>query len=671
VANRLASATSPYLLQHADNPVDWYEWGDEAFDEARRRDVPVLLSVGYAACHWCHVMAHESFEDGATAAQMNAGFVNVKVDREERPDVDAVYMQAVQALTGHGGWPMTAFLTPAGQVFHAGTYYPPAARPGLPSFGQVLDAVATAWRERRGDVLRSGAQIAQALAGQTMPSGPRPPQDRDLAVAVDVLASELDHEHGGFGREPKFPPSMALEWLLRHHVRTGDDRALAMVAATCEAMARGGMYDQLGGGFARYSVDRAWVVPHFEKMLYDNALLLGVYLHWWGVSGSALAERVVRETVAFLLRDLRTAAGGFASALDADADGVEGLTYAWTPSQLREVLGDSDGAWAAALLTVTPTGTFEPASSTLQLRVDPDDPDRWERVRAALLAARAERPQPARDDKVVAGWNGLAVAALARAGTRLREPAWVEAAVVAGELLAEVHVDGSGRLRRVSRDGVAGTPAGVLEDYAEVVDGFLALLQATGDAVWYERAATLLEVVLTRFADEAGDLHDTADDATDVRLGRRPSDPTDNATPSGRSAAAHALLTFAALSGSDRHRRAAEQALGTTQALAVRAPRFVAWGLAAAEALLDGPVEVAVVGGAGDLRRDELLTVARAAGRPGAVVLAGTAGGSVPRVPLLRDRRLVDGRAAAYVCRGFVCERPVTDPEALRVQLSG
>jgi uncharacterized protein YyaL (SSP411 family) len=672
VPNRLARATSPYLLQHADNPVDWFEWGDEAFDEARRRDVPVLLSVGYAACHWCHVMAHESFEDEATAAEMNEHFVNVKVDREERPDVDAVYMEAVQVMTGHGGWPMTAFLTPQGRVFHAGTYFPPTSRPGMPSFRQVLEAVTQAWRTRRDEVETSGARIGTALAHRQLSGGSRPPDAALLDAAVTVLAGDFDHEHAGFGRQPKFPPSMALEWLLRHEARTGRADALAMVAATCEAMARGGMYDQLGGGFARYSVDRGWVVPHFEKMLYDNALLLQVYLHWWQASGQPLARRVVHETAEFVLRDLRTPQAGFASALDADAAGVEGLTYAWTPSQLAQVLGEADGAWAAGLLEVTARGTFEHGSSTLQLHRDPDDPARWARVRAALLAARTTRPQPARDDKVVAGWNGLMVTALAQAGTVLGQPAWLEAARQAGELLARVHVDADGRLRRVSRDGVAGAPPGVLEDYAEVADGWLTLLQATGDPVWLTRAAALLDTVLDRFADEGGELYDTADDATDARLGRRPQDPTDNATPSGRSAAAHALLTYAALTGSHRHRAAAEQALATAAALAPRAPRFVSWALAAAEALLDGPVEVAVVAERDDPTRSAMLRAAARSRRPGLVVVAGGPHDAASAaVPLLRDRPGLDGAATAYVCRGFVCERPTTEVEALAGQLRG
>ena len=665
--NRLAASTSPYLLQHADNPVEWFEWGDDAFAEAARRDVPVLLSVGYSACHWCHVMAHESFEDPATAAVMNERFVNVKVDREERPDVDAAYMEAVQALTGSGGWPMTAFLTPQGRVFYAGTYYPDRPRAAMPSFRQVLDAVSDAWRSRRDEVESAGARIAAQLSHRSLATGLGPPDGPALAAAVSVLAEEFDHENAGFGRQPKFPPSMVLEFLLRHHARTAEAGSLAMVEATCTAMARGGIYDQLAGGFARYSVDRAWVVPHFEKMLYDNALLLRVYAHWWRVSGDPLAERVVRETAEFLLRDLLTPEGGFASALDADAAGQEGLTYVWTPDQLVEVLGEEGGAWAAALLAVRP-GTFEHGTSTLQLPRDPDDPQRWAQARRRLLAARSARPQPARDDKVVAAWNGLAVAALAEAGTLLDEPTWVRAAERAADLVVRVHLDGRGRLRRVSRDGRAGEPPAVLEDYADLAEGALALLSATGEPRWLRLADRLLATVLDQFLGEGGELYDTAADATDPRLGRRPQDPTDNATPSGRSAAAQAMLTFAAHTGSARHREVAERALGTAQAMAPRAPRFVAWALAAAEAGVDGPLEVAVVGPPEDPSTAALVGQARMSPRPGLVLVAGPPDDD-PVVPLLRGRGLVQGRPAAYVCRGMRCDRPVTDPDDLRSAL--
>ena len=643
--NRLADATSPYLLQHADNPVDWWEWGTDAFEEARRRDVPVLLSVGYAACHWCHVMAHESFEDEATAAYLNEHFVSIKVDREERPDVDAVYMQATTSMTGHGGWPMTCVLDHDGNPFFAGTYFPDQPRHGQPAFTQVLQALTDAWRERGDDVRRVAGTLRDHLNQQAALASAA----LDATVldgAVELLAREFDGVHGGFGGAPKFPPSMMLELLLRRD----DERSRVMADHTLEAMARSGMYDQLGGGFARYSVDAAWVVPHFEKMLYDNGQLLGVYARW----GTPMGDRVARETADFLLRELRTPEGGFASALDADSEGVEGKFYAWTPAQLVEVLGEDDGAWAAQVYAVTPEGTFEHGSSTLQLLADPDDQERLARVRALLLGARAERVRPERDDKVVAAWNALAVAGLCAAGTLLREPRYVEAAVEAGELLHRVHLV-DGRLRRVSRDGVVGAPMGVLEDHGCVASAYLALLQATGDPVWLDRAGDLLETALARFRAEDGGFHDTADDAE--TLVARPRDPSDNASPSGLSATVHALVEYAALTGSGRHREAAEQAIGTVHGIAERAPRFAGWSLAAAQAMLDGPVEVAVVGPAGPAR-DALEDRARRL--PGAVVLVVDEGDG--GVPLLAGRSAVDGQPAAYVCRGLVCERPVTDP---------
>jgi uncharacterized protein YyaL (SSP411 family) len=666
--NRLASETSPYLLQHADNPVDWQPWGDAAFAEARERDVPVLLSVGYAACHWCHVMAHESFEDAGVAEFLNAHFVAVKVDREERPDVDAVYMEATQALTGHGGWPMTVFTTPEGRPFYCGTYFPPAPRHGMPSFRQLLESVAQTWADRREEVLAAGQRIVGSLAGHGFTGGGEaPPTPDDLDVAVASLSSSYDERRGGFGGAPKFPPSMVLELLLRHHARTGDEQALAMAERTCEAMARGGMYDQLGGGFARYSVDDAWVVPHFEKMLYDNALLLRVYIHLWRATGSPLARRVALDTAGWMLRDLRTPEGGFASALDADTDGVEGLTYVWTPEQIDEVLGPEDGAWAAALLSVTAGGTFEQGTSTLQLLADPDDDDRWASVRSRLLAARDTRQQPARDDKVVAAWNGLAVAALAEAGALLDRPELVDAATETAELLVRVHVV-DGRLRRVSRDGSVGTPAGVLEDYADVAEGLLALLAVTGDPRWLGHTGALLDVVLAHFGDGAGGFYDTADDVVDTALAsmRRAQDPTDNATPSGWSAAAGALLGYAALTGSAEHRTAAEAALGVVARLAGHA-RFAGWGLAVAEALVDGPREVAVVGLPHDPATVALHRAALLGTAPGAAVVAGepdTAG-----VPLLAGRPLVGGRPAAYVCRQFTCDAPTTEPDRLAAAL--
>jgi uncharacterized protein YyaL (SSP411 family) len=675
--NRLGGLTSAYLLQHADNPVDWWPWGAEAFEEARRRDMPVLLSVGYSACHWCHVMAHESFEDAELAEFLNERFLPVKVDREERPDIDAVYMEAVQAATGQGGWPMTVFLTPTGEPFYFGTYFPPAPRHGLPSFRQVLEGVHAAWRDRRDEVGEVSARITADLAARGDvygAAGQAPPTEADLHEAVVELGRSYDDKRGGFGGAPKFPPSMVLEFLLRHHAATGSGAALRMVEDTCTAMARGGIHDQLGGGFARYSVDADWVVPHFEKMLYDNALLLRVYLHLWRATGSEAARRVALSTADFLVAELRTPEGGFASALDADSpepggeggDGHsrEGVFYAWTPEQLSEVLGPEDGARAAALFAVTPDGTFEDGMSVLQLPEDAEDPVWFGSVRARLLDARAARPRPARDDKVVAAWNGLAIAGLAETGALLDRPDLVEAALAAADLLLSVHLTAEGRLLRTSRDGRPGVNAGVLEDYADTAEGFLALYSVTGDDSWLSLSGLLLDHVLDRFTDAAsGALYDTADDAE--QLIRRPQDPTDNATPSGWTAAAGALLSHAALTGSARHRSAAEAALGIVTALGSRAPRFVGWGLAVAEAQLDGPREIAVAGPAGDAATELLHRTALLATAPGAVVAVGVP--DAPGSPLLSDRPLRSGRATAYVCRHFSCDAPVTDP----VELAG
>ncbi|MFE4827401.1 thioredoxin domain-containing protein [Streptomyces sp. NPDC056672] len=680
MVNRLAHETSPYLLQHADNPVDWWPWSAEAFAEARRRDVPVLLSVGYSSCHWCHVMARESFEDTTTAKYMNRHFVCVKVDREERPDVDAVYMEAVQAATGQGGWPMTVFLTGDGEPFYFGTYFPPAPRHGMASFPQVLEGVSAAWTDRREEVAEVAGRIVRELSGRSLAhgGGEGVPGEAELSQALLGLTREYDARHGGFGGAPKFPPSMIVEFLLRHHARTGAEGALQMAADTCEAMARGGIYDQLGGGFARYSVDREWTVPHFEKMLYDNALLCRVYAHLWRATGSDLARRVAVETADFLVRELRTDEGGFASALDADSDDgtgrhAEGAYYVWTPEQLREVLGGPDAEFAAQYYGVTDEGTFAEGAegaSVLQLPQGGGmvDAARVESVRTRLLAAREERPRPGRDDKIVAAWNGLAIAALAETGAYFDRPDLVERATEAADLLVRVHLGdtpGTARLVRTSKDGRSGAHAGVLEDYGDVAEGFLALAAVTGEGTWLEFAGFLLDIVLDRFVAEDGALFDTADDAE--QLIRRPQDPTDNATPSGWTAAAGALLSYAAHTGSEPHRAAAEGALGVVKSLAPRAPRFIGWGLAVAEALLDGPREIAVVGPEEDPAARELHRTALLATAPGAVVASGPADGD--GFPLLTDRPLVGGRSAAYVCRRFVCTAPTTEVGVLRAEL--
>jgi uncharacterized protein YyaL (SSP411 family) len=678
MASRLKNATSPYLLQHADNPVDWWPWSEEAFAAARARDVPVLLSVGYSACHWCHVMAHESFEDPHTAALVNENLVAIKVDREERPDVDAVYMTATQAMTGQGGWPMTVFMTPDRDPFFCGTYFP------REHFRRLVLGVAKAWREDRGDVTSQARQISAALAERAAPlrglgidpAGGAAGTTADVLAdvcdqAVVTLAESYDETAGGFGGAPKFPPSMVLEFLLRHtesaRQRNGEPSAVAlrMVEGTAGGMARGGLYDQLAGGFARYSVDAGWVVPHFEKMLYDNALLARVYAHLWRRTGSALAGRVARETCAWMIAELGTPEGGFASALDADSDGAEGLFYTWTPDELAAALGAEDGEYAAAAFGVTAAGTFEHGRSVLQRRAEPGDPARLGRIRDALLAVRGQRVRPGRDDKVVAAWNGLAIAALAETGLLLGEPAFVAAARGAAELLARVHRRG-GRLARTSRDGVASGSAGVLDDYACVAEGLLALSGVTGEARWVVLAGELLDTALARFGDGSGGFYDTADDGE--ALVYRPADPADGPSPSGAFAVAGALLSYSALTGSTPHREAAAAALAILGPIASRFPRAAGSGLAVAEALISGPAEIAIVGPAADPRTAGLHQAALRAAPPGAVLALGD-GVSDGGIPLLEARGLAGGAPAAYVCRGFACLAPVTEPEALRAAL--
>ena len=658
-ANTLGLATSPYLRQHADNPVHWRQWTPQALADAAARDVPILLSVGYAACHWCHVMAHESFEDDVVAAVMNAGFVCIKVDREERPDIDAVYMNATVALTGQGGWPMTCFLTPDGRPFFCGTYYPKDA------FLQLLSAISATWRDRRGEVEEASGRIAgelrQMAAG--LPGGGPDVAPALCDHAIAVVLGDQDAVHGGFGGAPKFPPSAILEALLRNYERTGSPAALEAVARTGNAMARGGIYDQLAGGFARYSVDNAWVVPHFEKMLYDNALLLRAYAHWARRTGDQLARRVAAQTAGFLLDELADGAM-FTSSLDADADGREGSTYVWTRAQLTEVLGADDGPWAAEVFAVTESGTFEHGTSVLQFPTDPDDPLRLDRVRPALLAARLTRPQPGRDDKVVTSWNGLAITALAEASVALGDPGLARAARDCAEALLDLHVV-DGRLRRASLGGVVGDSAAILEDYAMLATGLLVLYQLTADDAWLTRATGLLDIALAHFADpqRPGRWFDTADDAEQLML--RPGDPLDGATPSGASSITEALLTAAHLVDGDRaerYLRAAADALGAHSVLLERAPRSAGHWLAVAESAVRGPLQIAV---ACDPSRSELLADARRLAPGGAIVVGGERDSSA----LLVGRDRVAGADAAYVCRGRLCDLPVTRATELAAAL--
>ncbi|OBJ47657.1 thioredoxin domain-containing protein [Mycobacterium sp. 1423905.2] len=657
--NALGLATSPYLRQHAANPVHWQQWTPQALADAAARDLPILLSIGYAACHWCHVMAHESFEDDEVAAVMNAGFVCIKVDREERPDIDAVYMNATVALTGHGGWPMTCFLTPDGRPFYCGTYYPKH------QFLQLLSAISETWSQRRGEVEEASDHIAGELRSMAagLPGGGPEVAAELCDHAVGAILRDEDTARGGFGTAPKFPPSALLEALLRNYERTGSPAALDAVTRTGAAMARGGIYDQLAGGFARYSVDNAWVVPHFEKMLYDNALLLRVYAHWARRTGDALARRVTAQTARFLLDEL---ADGdmFTSSLDADAAGREGSTYVWTPAQLTEVLGVDDGRWAATVFNVTRAGTFEHGTSVLQLLTDPDDPARLERVRAQLLAARRAREQPGRDDKVVTSWNGLAITALGEASVALDDPSLAAAAQRCASALLEAHVV-DGRLRRASLGGAIGDSAAILEDHAMLATGLLTLYQLTGDATWLDSAAGLLDTAVQHFADpdHPGRWFDTADDAEQLVL--RPADPMDGATPSGASSVTEALLTAAHLVDerrAERYLHLAGVTLHAHSVLLARAPRSAGHWLAVAEAAVRGPLQIAV---AGDAAQSPLLAAARRLAPAGAIVV----GGEVDSSALLAGRDRVGGADAAYVCRGRVCDLPVTNPEQLATAL--
>jgi uncharacterized protein len=633
--NRLAHETSPYLLQHADNPVDWYAWGDEALARAREEDRPILLSIGYAACHWCHVMEHESFEDAATAAVMNEHFVNVKVDREERPDLDAVYMEAVVALTGHGGWPMTVFLTPDGEPFYGGTYYPPEPRHGLPSFRQVLEALADAWRHRRAEVTRSASQLVEAVRhSSALQPSPDPLTDGLTAAAVRNLRQGFDETYGGWGRAPKFPNAPVLEFLLRRAHGHGDDGALALATRTLDGMALGGMYDLLGGGFHRYSVDARWLVPHFEKMLYDNALLAPAYLHAWLVTGKERYREICAETIGYMLRELLLEHGGFASAQDADTDGVEGLTFTWTqdegvPGELLE--------------------PFEHGRSIIRGELDPD-------LARRLLEQRETRPKPLRDDKAIASWNGLALAAVAEAGRRLERPEWVDVARRLGDFLLSELSDGDGRLLRSHRAGrTSGT--GYLDDYANVAHGLLELHVATGDVRWLHEAHRLARLAVELFADdERGGFF--LSPAHGERLVARTKELDDHPLPSGNSMLAHVLLRLARLYGDDELERRAVGVFRLVRPALERAPTAFGWALCALELWLSPPRELALVGGVDS-------AVARAAlepWQPETVVAVGPAEG----VPLLEGKGLVDGRPAAYLCERFACRAPVTDPAELR-----
>ena len=641
--NRLGGESSPYLRQHKDNPVDWEPWDDQALARAREQDRPLLVSIGYSACHWCHVMAHESFEDERIAALMNERFVCVKVDREERPDIDAICMEACQAITGQGGWPLNAFLTPDGVPFYAGTYFPPESRHGLPSWRMVLDGVAEAWSNRRDQIGRQGAQMVQALGATARIEPSVEPITQELVrEALVALWGTYDRANGGFGRAPKFPPASVIELLLARGERE-------MSLGTLEAMARGGIYDQVGGGFARYSVDATWTVPHFEKMLYDNALLARAYLHGWQVSGNHRFQRVCRETLDWALREMCGPEGGFCAALDADSEGVEGKFYVWTPDELRSALGERCDA---AIEYFRPK-RFEHG---LILEAHGPEPEDLPEIRRALLEVRSQRVRPGLDDKRLTSWNALMISALAEAGAALRREDYIEAALRCAEFVQ--------RERRAPDGSLMRTPqvSGFLEDHAFLLEALISCYEATGDPSWYREATALADALIERFEDpERGGFFTTASDHE--QLAARRKDLEDSPIPSGNSAAASGLLRLAALSGDGRYERHALGVLRLLLPIATRHPGAFGHLLGAADFYLAPVKEVAIVGPSPEA--GELLRVVRGAYRPHLVLATGEADG----VPLLEDRGPVDGHAAAYVCERFVCQAPVTSPEELAAAL--
>jgi uncharacterized protein YyaL (SSP411 family) len=664
VPNRLAGESSPYLRQHKDNPVDWYAWGEEALERSREQDRPLLVSIGYSACHWCHVMAHESFEDPEIAALMNEQFVCVKVDREERPDIDALCMEACQAMTGRGGWPLNAFLTPELVPFYAGTYFPPEQGHGMPSWEMVLEAVGDAWGQRRDKIRQQGAEIVRSLgASARLEPSAEPIRDQLVAGAVSALRGFYDPQHGGFGGAPKFPQASVIELLL---IRGEHEMSLRTLAA----MAEGGIYDQVGGGFSRYAVDPSWTVPHFEKMLYDNALLARAYLHGWQVSGNERFRRVCRETLDWALREMRGAEGGFCAALDADSEGVEGKFYAWTLAELREVLGPSLADQAIAYFGASERGNFERGLNVLEARGP--EPQGLEEIRRKLYEARSQRVRPGLDDKRLTAWNALMISALAEAGAALEEQEYIDAAGGCASFLLSELRDGEGRLLRSWKDGHARLDA-YLEDHAFLLEALITLYEATFEVRWYREAVALADELLERFEDrERGGFFTTPDDHDQLPVRRK--DLEDSPIPSGNSAAASGLLRLALLSGDGKYERHALGVLRLLLPLALRHPLAFGHLLRAADFYAASVREVAIIGPSAEA--EALLRAVREQFRPH-IVLAGSAtpvaaatdDEPLEGVPLLEGRGLLDGHAAAYVCEHFVCQAPVGTPEELAAAL--
>ena len=678
MTNHLGKETSPYLLQHVDNPVDWHPWGEDALGLAKRENKPILLSIGYAACHWCHVMAHESFEDDETAQLMNAHFINIKVDREERPDLDSIYMSAVTAMTGHGGWPMTVFLTPDGRPFYSGTYFPKEPRYGMPSFRQILTGVADAWTNQYDKVQEGAEQITQHVQQAAAISGRVDALDTEiLTSAVSDLKQRFDRTWGGFGQAPKFPQPMGLEFLLREYQRSGSEEALAMAEFTLLRMAQGGMYDQIGGGFARYSVDDQWLVPHFEKMLYDNAQLARLYLHAWQLTGNGFYRRVAEETLDYVCLEMRHADGGFYSSLDADSEGVEGKFYVWSAEEVREILG-ADADLFMTMYDVTDGGNWE-GDNILRLSIraseivaesglDQKELDsKIASARRKLYDVRAKRIWPGLDDKVLTAWNGLMLAAFAEAAQVLDRPDYRDVATSNAEFLHATMRAKDGRLLRTWKAGSQAKYNGYLEDYAFLAEGLLALYQTTFDERWYLWARELADAMLTHFADgENAGFYDTRDDHE--QLIHRPKDLQDNATPSGNAMAAHVLLKLSLLSGESTYWDTAERTIRSIGSLLAQYPSGFGEWLNAASLIMGDSREIALVGTEKQIA--PLLNVVRSGYRPLQVVAAGTGAGD-QAVPLLTNRPQVNDSATAYVCKRFVCNTPVTDADALAVQIGG
>ena len=675
--NRLASESSPYLLQHAHNPVDWYPWGDEALARARDENLPIFLSIGYAACHWCHVMERESFEDEATAALMNEHYVCIKVDREERPDLDAIYMQAVVSLTGRGGWPMSVWLTPEGVPFYGGTYFPNVPRFGMPSFGQVLSALAETWQAQPDEVRRSSNQMRAILQRATVPlqptGGPLDPALVDQAV-LD-LSDGFDWEHGGWGGAPKFPQPMLIEFLLHHHARTGSELSRRLFSHALTSMAEGGIYDQLGGGFHRYSTDDVWLVPHFEKMLYDNSQLARAYLHAWQATGDPLYRRVTEETLDYVTREMTGPEGGFYSTQDADSEGVEGKFFVWSSDEIEEVLGDAASVFMDAY-GVTPGGNFE-GLNILHVARDGEDPPRGRSAsgvaadlaasRCRLFQARETRVKPGRDEKVLAAWNGLMLATFAEAARVLGRPDYLETAQRNADFVLGALRTPDGRMLRTWRDGRAKL-TGYLEDYSHLAEGLLTLYQADFDPRWFVAARDLADQMLARFPADDGGFYDTADDHE--HLVTRPRDLQDNAIPSGNAMAVTVLLRLAALTGDARYADTAESALGGVEDMLRRHPTALGQWLTAYEIATGPRAEVAIVGNPEDAGTQSMLRTAFGRFRPHQMVALGRPGVASP-VPLLEGREPVTGHPTAWVCRGFACRTPVTEAKALELELDG